>query len=185
MFDIGFAELVLILVIGLLVLGPERLPGAIRTTGLWIARLRRSFNDIRSEIEREARIDDIKRDLHNQSILDSLKGTADDLKGTADELGKLRDLPYDVTDVVGRHRKPSLPPARPTDEERSPTDSSQDQAATDAEAMVPSKQAATQGDQHGAARQPDGPTPVDGPFAAPARDVSTASDKPTPEDKPR
>ena len=53
MFDIGFAELLVIAVLGLLILGPERLPGAIRTTSLWIGRLRRSFNDIRSEIEKE------------------------------------------------------------------------------------------------------------------------------------
>lgn len=97
MFDIGLSELVLILVIGLLVLGPERLPGVIRTTGLWVGRLRRSFNEIRGEIEREARIDEIKRDLHNQSIMDTLKGTAEDID-------KLRELPYDVTDVLDRQR---------------------------------------------------------------------------------
>ena len=41
MFDIGFAELLLIAVVGLLVIGPERLPSAIRTTSLWLGRLRR------------------------------------------------------------------------------------------------------------------------------------------------
>jgi sec-independent protein translocase protein TatB len=102
MFDVGFSELVLILVIGLLVLGPERLPGAVRTAGLWIARLRRSFNDIRADIEREVRLDEIKRDIHNQTILDSLKETGD-------ELGKLRDLPYDIGSI-GR------PASRPTND---------------------------------------------------------------------
>ena len=46
MFDIGFAELVLVGVVGLLVIGPERLPGTIRTASLWLNRFRRSFNDI-------------------------------------------------------------------------------------------------------------------------------------------
>ncbi|MFT6593401.1 MAG: sec-independent protein translocase protein TatB [Zhongshania sp.] len=75
MFDIGFAELLVIAVLGLLILGPERLPGAIRTTSLWIGRLRRSFNDIRSEIEKEVGADEIRRQLHNESILASLKET--------------------------------------------------------------------------------------------------------------
>ena len=52
MFDIGFSELLLIAVIGLLVLGPERLPTAVRTTSLWVGRLRRQFNQIRAEVER-------------------------------------------------------------------------------------------------------------------------------------
>ena len=46
MFDIGFAELLIIGVVSLLVIGPERLPDAIRTTSAWVNRLRRSFNDI-------------------------------------------------------------------------------------------------------------------------------------------
>ena len=50
MFDIGFAELLLVSVVGLLVLGPERLPGAIRTISLWLGKLRRSFNSVRAEV---------------------------------------------------------------------------------------------------------------------------------------
>ena len=80
MFDIGFAELLLIAILGLLILGPERLPGAIRTTSLWIGRLRRSFNDIRSEIEKEVGADEIRRQLHNESILASLKETKNTIK---------------------------------------------------------------------------------------------------------
>ena len=53
MFDIGFMELVLIAVVALIVVGPEKLPGAIRTTTLWIGRAKRSFNQVKSEIERE------------------------------------------------------------------------------------------------------------------------------------
>ena len=64
MFDIGFAELLLIGVVGLLVIGPEQLPGAVRTTLAWINRFRRSFDQIRTEVRRE---------LHNDEILQNLK----------------------------------------------------------------------------------------------------------------
>jgi len=63
-FDIGFAELLLIGVVGLLVIGPEQLPGAVRTTLAWVNRFRRSFDQIRTEVRRE---------LHNDEILQNLK----------------------------------------------------------------------------------------------------------------
>ena len=69
MFDIGFSELLLVGLIALLVLGPERLPVAARTAGLWIGRLKRSFNSIKSEVEREIGADEIRRQLHNEHIL--------------------------------------------------------------------------------------------------------------------
>ena len=53
MFGISFSELLLVGLVALLVLGPERLPGAARTAGLWIGRLKRSFNTIKQEVERE------------------------------------------------------------------------------------------------------------------------------------
>ncbi len=50
MFDIGFAELLIIGVVALLVIGPERLPEAVRTASAWINRLRRSFNEIKQYV---------------------------------------------------------------------------------------------------------------------------------------
>jgi sec-independent protein translocase protein TatB len=81
MFDIGFGELLLVGVVGLLVLGPERLPGAIRSSSLWLGRMRRSFNTIRAEIEREINAEEIKQDLHNETVMESLKQAEQDLKG--------------------------------------------------------------------------------------------------------
>ena len=69
MFEIGFSELLLVGLVALLVFGPERLPGAARTAGLWIGRLKRSFNAIKSEVEREIGADEIRRQLHNEQIL--------------------------------------------------------------------------------------------------------------------
>lgn len=69
MFGISFSELLLVGLVALLVLGPERLPGAARTAGLWIGRLKRSFNAIKQEVEREIGADEIRRQLHNEHIL--------------------------------------------------------------------------------------------------------------------
>ncbi|PZW65700.1 sec-independent protein translocase protein TatB [Pseudomonas sp. URMO17WK12:I1] len=70
MFGISFSELLLVALVALLVLGPERLPGAARTAGLWIGRIKRSFNAIKSEVEREIGADEIRRQLHNERILE-------------------------------------------------------------------------------------------------------------------
>lgn len=92
MFDIGFAELLLVSVVGLLVLGPDRLPGAIRTLSLWLGKLRRSFNSVRAEIERELHADEIKQDLHNQAVMQSLKQAEKDLR---DGL----ETPFDIGEI--------------------------------------------------------------------------------------
>lgn len=69
MFEIGFGELLLVALVALLVLGPERLPVAARMTGLWLGRLRRSFNSLKSEVERELGTEEIRRQLHNEQVL--------------------------------------------------------------------------------------------------------------------
>ncbi|MBP0049474.1 twin-arginine translocase subunit TatB [Marinobacterium sp. AK62] len=61
MFDIGFFELLVVGVVALLVLGPERLPAAARTCGLWLGRVRRSLSSIQSEIREELRVEELKR----------------------------------------------------------------------------------------------------------------------------
>jgi len=70
-FDIGFAELLLIGVVGLLVVGPEQLPGAVRTVLAWVNRFRRSFDQIRTEVRRE---------LHNDEIMQKLKAESQQLE---------------------------------------------------------------------------------------------------------
>jgi len=83
MFDIGFTELLLVAIVALLVLGPERLPQALRTLGLWIGRMRRSFNAVRDEIEREIGMDDIRRQLHNEAVMEELRRIEQGVKSTA------------------------------------------------------------------------------------------------------
>lgn len=86
MFDIGFSELLLIGVVGLLVLGPERLPGAIRTASLWIGRIRRQFHEIKAEVEREIGADEIRAQLRNEAIMDELRQSREALEASAREL---------------------------------------------------------------------------------------------------
>ncbi len=83
MFNIGSFEVLLICIIALLVLGPERLPGAVRTTGLWIGRFRRSFYKVKADIERELNADEIRRQLHNESIMAELEETKAEVEGVA------------------------------------------------------------------------------------------------------
>lgn len=102
MFDIGFWELLVTAVIGLLVLGPERLPQAVRTGSLWLSRLRRSVAELQRDIEREAGVDELKRELHNQRILDSLKESGEELDRARRTLQQTAGeaLPYDVSDIL-------------------------------------------------------------------------------------
>ena len=82
MFDIGFSELLLVAVVTLLVIGPEKLPETLRTLGLWLGRLRRSFVAVKSEIEREIGMDDVRRQLHNEAIMDEMKRIEKEVKNT-------------------------------------------------------------------------------------------------------
>lgn len=85
MFDIGFPELILVSVIALLVLGPDRLPEALRTLGLWLGRLRRSFATVKAEIEREIGMDEIRRQLHNEAVMEDIKRIEKEVQDTAAE----------------------------------------------------------------------------------------------------
>jgi sec-independent protein translocase protein TatB len=72
-FDIGFTELLVCLIVALVVIGPEQLPGAVRAAGLWIGRLKRSLRDTRNEIERQIGADDIRRQLHNEEVMQNIE----------------------------------------------------------------------------------------------------------------
>ncbi len=93
--SIHSTELLLILVVALLVIGPERLPAAIRTASLWLGRFRRSFYKVKAEIEREINADEVRRQLHNESVLADLRDAKSDLRKAAgearDSVGKIVD----------------------------------------------------------------------------------------------
>lgn len=105
MFDIGFAELIIIAVVGLLVIGPERLPGAIRTASLWLGRIKRGFNDIRREVEQE---------LHNDAVMQELKQTGEQLKSEANSVTSDFKSAADETDQSLTSETESAAPKPPS-----------------------------------------------------------------------
>jgi len=82
-FDIGFFELLLIAVVALIVMGPQRLPQAMRSLALWLGRGRQMFNKLRQDLENEVGMDDVRRQLHNEQVLRDLKDSADELNDLA------------------------------------------------------------------------------------------------------
>ena len=82
MFDVGFSEILLIAVVALLVLGPERLPKAARFTGLWVRRARSQWDAVKTEFEREIAAEDLKRSI------DSARRQASDV---ARQMGSVED----------------------------------------------------------------------------------------------
>jgi len=98
MFDIGFFELLLVGVIALLVLGPERLPGAARALGLWVGKAKRSLNAIKTEIDRELKIQEM------QEMRAELEKTEDELRREAalESLNQgIEALKKDVSNLPG------------------------------------------------------------------------------------
>jgi sec-independent protein translocase protein TatB len=67
MFDVGFWELVLIGVVALVVVGPERLPRMARVAGLWLGRARRVLGSVKAEIDRELKAEELKEILRKQA----------------------------------------------------------------------------------------------------------------------
>ncbi|WP_051206347.1 Sec-independent protein translocase protein TatB [Oceanospirillum maris] len=65
MFDIGFFELIVIGILALLVLGPERLPKAARTAGMWIGRIKQGVSSIQQEVNQQLHIEEMQRQLED------------------------------------------------------------------------------------------------------------------------
>ena len=82
MFDIGFSELLIIAVITLLVMGPERLPETVRTISLWIGRMKQMLSSARQELENEVGMDEIRRQLKNEKIMRELDEAKGDIETT-------------------------------------------------------------------------------------------------------
>ncbi len=74
MFDIGFSELLLIGVVALVVLGPERLPRVARTIGILMGRMQRYVSDVKADISREIELDELRK------MRDSVQQAAGDMQ---------------------------------------------------------------------------------------------------------
>ncbi len=75
MFDIGFPELLVILLVGLVVVGPDKLPQLIKSLTKGFRTIKSYLNQTRSQLERSVGMDEIRQDLHNEKILENLKET--------------------------------------------------------------------------------------------------------------
>jgi sec-independent protein translocase protein TatB len=109
MFDIGFSELLIIAVVALVVLGPERLPKAARFAGLWVRRARAQWYSVKSELERDLAAEELRRSLHDTR--DAMRGFEESVRSTGSEIergfdevrdgvrGAMRDDTPDQADV--------------------------------------------------------------------------------------
>ncbi len=110
MFDIGFWELIMIAVVALLVIGPERLPKVARTAGLWVGRARRFVGSVKADIEQELRAEELKRILDQQAksnpleeIVEETRQMARDIKReTGEAVRKTRDQAGGATDTTSK-----------------------------------------------------------------------------------
>lgn len=91
MFDIGFVEMLVIAVLGLLVLGPERLPRVARTLGHWVGRARAMFNHVRDELERETHNADMQEKFRKQ--LEEMGLTEEDLRREQEDILPPGEIP--------------------------------------------------------------------------------------------
>ncbi|MDR2364314.1 MAG: Sec-independent protein translocase protein TatB [Zoogloeaceae bacterium] len=106
MFDVGFAELLVIGAVALVVIGPERLPGAARAVGHVLSRMRRYVNEVKTEIDREAALSDLKK-LQGE-MMDSARELERDLRAGARQMerrftreAETEDAPVEDRPVAG------------------------------------------------------------------------------------
>jgi sec-independent protein translocase protein TatB len=91
MFDIGFSEMVIVAVVALVVLGPERLPRVARQAGQWMGKLQRYISDVKSDINRQMELEELRK-LQSEvkeaasSLESSLKSTVAETKSSFDEM---------------------------------------------------------------------------------------------------
>jgi len=111
-FDIGFSELLLIAVVALVVLGPERLPKAARFAGLWVRRARNQWDSVKQELERELQAEELQRNL--RSVRQSVQQAERDLHEGATRLRGDVDALRDEVDAAAAPAPPAADAAADT-----------------------------------------------------------------------
>jgi sec-independent protein translocase protein TatB len=97
MFDLSFWEIAVILIVALIVVGPERLPGLARTAGLWMGKARRFVASVKADIDRELKTEELRQLLDKQAQeVAQLREMLDETKSAIDPqhlIGPARDGP--------------------------------------------------------------------------------------------
>lgn len=123
MFDLSFSKLILLLIIGLVVLGPQRLPVAIKTIAQWINALRRLSATVQLEINKELKLQELQDSLKKaeqsglKDISPEIQASIDDLKRVTDSLQKSMQTEYQKTEQQVQHAltDPASVPLPPED----------------------------------------------------------------------
>ena len=101
MFDIGFSELLVIGVVALIVIGPQKLPRVARTVGILMGRLQRYVSDVKADINREVELEELR------NMRDSMQKAANEMQSAVDtELNKTAE---DLNKAVESAQKPAEP----------------------------------------------------------------------------
>ena len=86
MFDIGFSEILIVATLTLIIMGPTRLPETVKTITLWLGRIRNFINSAKVDIENEVGIDEIKKQLHNEKIMNEIEKSKRELNSISKDL---------------------------------------------------------------------------------------------------
>lgn len=113
MFEIGFAELFLLGVIALLVVGPDRLPALARTVGVWVGRAQRLVGQVRADIEREVRADELRKAAKEYSPTGMLGDMRKEVEDFASEVSKPVDLDAEKAESAKSDTSDTAPAATP------------------------------------------------------------------------
>ncbi len=117
MFDVSFTELIVIGVVALIVLGPERLPKVARTVGHLLGRAQRYVNDVKSDIQREIELDELRQfkqqmDSTAQDVNQSLQQATESIRSTGDTLrAELDNTARAVNEAAADIERSIAPPA--------------------------------------------------------------------------
>jgi len=116
MFDIGFWELLLIGAVGLIVIGPERLPTVATLAGQWVGRIRRYARHMNSEIRQELESEHLKQVLEEQNReMDSLRREVTDTRRQADDLMSEAERSWSRGEESSGHADGDAAPKRDSD----------------------------------------------------------------------
>lgn len=120
MFDIGFSEMMVIAVVALIVIGPERLPKVARAAGHLFGRMQRYVNDVKSDISREMALDDLRKlQATMQETANSIEQSVNqEMQSAETEMNKIGN---DAKAALDEAEKPATEPATPADQP-APTD---------------------------------------------------------------